>query len=623
MTQRCIRWGCNYPPPEKTRLEERRTIQPVGNMDFFWTIFYVLHLFMPGPDQTSLNARAQHEYDVVVYGNTVAALAAAVQTTRMGKTVAIVSPQSHLGGLTTSGLGWTDSKDAKSIGGISREFYERVFRFYQQPDAWTRESRSAYMDRRIWAQPQSWAIDSKNEVQWTFEPSAAEKIWERWMSDGKVPVFRNMTIRRSADGVTKDGARITAITMLDGTVFRGSMFIDASYEGDMMEAAQIPYRVGRESSAEYDESYGGIRVNDLDKPFPFDPYVVKGDPESGLIPTISRVVEDPEAEQGKADAVRLQAYNYRLCLTRNKSNRVAFTKPDNYSVATYEVLLRSIESGYNGGFFTTQLMPNHKTDSNNQNGHVSTDFLGGNFNNNSNYPEWTYAEREASALRHKDWIQGLLWTLVSSPRVPQQTRDNVDKWGYAKDEFVDNDHWPYELYIREGRRMHGLYTMTQNDVQNPDQTFPEDTIVGMGSYTFDVHRVERVVVNHDPFDEGKVHVPNKKSFPIPYGAIVPHADHAVNFLNPVTMSSTHVAFAAIRMEPTYMILGQSAATAAVLALEGGVCVQNVDRGVLAGRLREDGQVGGGEGEGVVAATVDSGAGRMGGGGFFRAVMEMF
>lgn len=548
---------------------------------------FISHQQVAATPQLIERESSTHEYDVVIYGNTVAAIAAAIQVVRMGKTAALVTPRSTIGGLTTSGLSWTDAKNGSAVTGIAREFYSKVYERYERNDLWVEETRKQYLEKRIRAQPGP-AIDETHKVQWTFEPKVAEAILEEWIKDEKIPVFRETAIKRSKDGVTKDGATITSMVSEDGTVFRGKMFIDAGYEGDLMAAAGVPFSVGRESREQYDESDAGVRVDIKSSHLNIDPYRKKGDPGSGFIDGIQEVIKNPEAVDGDADDVRLQSFNYRLCLTKEKENQIPFSKPDDYNEDTYEILFRYTESGYQGRLFTASPLPNYKTDTNAA-GDVSTDLLGGNFNNNSNYAEWSYEERKQADQRHKAWTQGLLYTLSKHPRVPQRIRKRVSLWGYAKDEFVSNDHWPYELYIREARRMKGAYVMKQKDVTNPE-TYAEDSIVAMGSYTFDVHQVQRVVVDSHPYNEGFVHVPNRAPFPIPLKAIIPEAKDASNFLNPVTLSSTHIGFSAIRMEPTYMMLGQSAGAAAVLAIEKNVKIQDVDRKALNGRLKADGHV---------------------------------
>ncbi|KAF5716273.1 hypothetical protein FGLOB1_2662 [Fusarium globosum] len=533
-----------------------------------------------------LSTTTSHESDVIIYGNTVAALAAAIQTVRMNRTATLVFPTSRIGGLTTSGLGWTDSKDGNTIGGIAREFYGKVYDYYDNDDAWTRETRDDYLAKHIEAQPGP-AIGDK--VQWTFEPKVAEEILEKWIKDEGIPVFRNESILRTSNGVKKDGTAIKSFQTRSGSTFSGKMFIDAGYEGDLMETAGISYRVGREDKQEFDESAAGIHFNEPRRLAAIDPYNDPDDPDSGLLPGVGRVITKFAAleSRGKKDH-RLQAFNYRLSLTREDDNKVEFFKPDGYNESDYRILIRYIKTGYLGPFFTTQLMPNLKTDTNAA-GQISTDLIGGSYNKTSNYAEYSYEEREAAAKRHKIWAQGLLWTLANHKDVPDFIRKNTSAWGYAKDEWTDNGNWPYEIYIREARRMDGVYTMTQADIQHP-KPYDNDTVVAVGYYTLDVHQVERVVINDRIHDEGLIHVPNPGPFSVPYGSIVPKREDATNFVNPVTMSATHIALSAIRMEPVYMIMGQSAGAAAVLAIEDNVAVQDVDRKKLKGRLKDHAQV---------------------------------
>ncbi|QPC62928.1 hypothetical protein HYE67_005159 [Fusarium culmorum] len=532
-----------------------------------------------------LSEAIKHEADVVIYGNTVAAISAAIQTVRMNKTAAIVFRGSKLGGLTTSGLGWTDSKDGNTIGGIAREFYEKIYEYYDNDEAWKYETRDNYIDKHIRAQPGP-AIGDK--VQWTFEPHVAEKILEQWLKDEKVPVFRNEALVRSEGGVKIDGTTIKSFQTESGSTFSGKMFIDAGYEGDLMETAGISNRVGREDQEEFHESAAGIQMNAPNLLTTIDPFNDEKDPHSGFIPGVGRNTTEVAAQRsrGKKDH-RLQAFNYRLSLTKHKDNKKDFFKPKDYNESHYEILFRYIKAGHRGPFFTTQLMPNLKTDTNAA-CLVSTDLIGGSYNATANYAEYSYKDREAAAHRHTVWAQGLLWTLANHKDVPEHIRDEVSLWGYAKDEWTSNDNWPYEIYIREARRMNGVYTMTQQDIQHPKEY--NDTIVGVGYYTLDVHQVERVVVDDRIFDEGLVHVPNPGPFRMPYGSIVPRKQDAVNFLNPVTVSATHIALSAIRMEPMYMILGQSAGTAAVLAIEDNVNVQELDHKKLKKRLEGDTQV---------------------------------
>lgn len=369
------------------------------------------------------------------------------------------------------------------------------------------------------------------------------------------------------------------------------MFIDAGYDGDLMAAAGISYRVGRERASEFDESWAGILIHKKGARYQgVDPYVKKGQPSSGLLEGIEQVIDNAYELNHQADPVRLQSYNYRLSLTQNPDIKIPFHKPDGYSEASYELLFRYIERGYNGSFFTTQLMPNGKTDSN-ANGAVSTDLMGGNYDDvaSTNYADDGYEQREAIAQKHKTYQQGFFWTLANHRRIPIEVRNYVGQWGYAEDEWASNDHWPYETYIRESRRMRGVHTMTQSDIQN-SRLYHNDSVIGLGCYSLDVHELRRVVINDQIYDEGQIHAPLVAPYTIPFGSIIPHSRQATNFLNPVTLSSTHVALSSIRMEPTYMILGQSAATAAVLAIEQGVAIQDVGRRELSARLEADDQI---------------------------------
>ncbi|XWW97879.1 hypothetical protein V2A60_005875 [Cordyceps javanica] len=529
----------------------------------------------------------KEQHDVLIYGCTTAGIIAGIQVHRMNRTVALVCPEKHLGGMTTSGLGWTDSKHGSAIGGIAKEFYEKIYSHYQSDTAWNRETRQQYRNRKITAQPGP-AIDDKNKVQWTFEPHVAEKILEDWMKAGKIEIHRGDPLDRSKGSVTLKGDQIISFTTKSGKKWRASIFIDASYEGDLMAAAGIPFRLGSESESDFGESLAGIQIQETSSYWKLDPYVKKGDPNSGLLRGIERTIPASHRKNGASDVGRLQPFNYRLSLTQQKDNQIPFFKPASYDERDHELLLRFIEASNHTEFFTQQLMPNLKTDSNSKNA-VSTDLMGGNYNHSeqTTYLSVSDTERAAMTQKHKIYTQGFFWTLANHPRVPKSIRDSVKSFGYAKDEWVSNNNWPYEIYIREGRRMKAEYTMTQSDVQQPKKL--NDSIVGLGSYTLDVHEVERIVIDNVVYNEGLVHTPIARPFPIWYKSLVPERNGLKNFINPITLGSTHVAFASIRMEPTYMIMAQSGATAAVQALEQCVAVQNVDRKKLSDRLNQDHQ----------------------------------
>jgi hypothetical protein len=544
-----------------------------------------------GPEIWAAAQTPVQTYDIVVYGGTSAGVTAAIQAARMSKSVALVCPETHLGGMTTSGLGWTDTKSTKAIGGLAREFYHRVWQYYQSTDVWTRQTRESYSRQPAQV---GLAMDEKTQTMWTFEPHAAERVLEQWLAGEKVAVFRGDGLDRK-HGVTKSGGRITEIRTLGGKRYRGRMFIDAGYEGDLMAAAGVRFRIGRDSAEEYHESLNGVRFMvpganryySADEYAGIDPYVVPGKPSSGLIAGIEGVFEDGP-KLGEADS-RLQSFNYRLCLAHAPDQRVPITQPDGYDEQHYELLFRLFAAGQTAGF-SDQPMPNHKTDSNDQ-GRMSFDFIGGDF---SATGHWNYSDADDALRRrivadHRRYQQGLIWTLQNHPRTPEAVRAHLGIWGLAADEFTDNGHWPYQLYVREARRMVGQTVVTEHHVRQ-ERGYKVSDPIGLGSYSLDSHVVRRVVSAGKIRNEGGFYVYWPKPYPIPYGAIVPQRGDAANLLAPVTLSTTHAAFGSFRMEPTYMLLGQAAATAAALALDSRTSVQDVDYNRLRTRLLSDGQV---------------------------------
>ncbi|MDZ4701487.1 MAG: FAD-dependent oxidoreductase [Rhodothermales bacterium] len=509
-------------------------------------------------------------FDLVIYGCTSAGIAAAVQGRRMDRSVIVVCPERHLGGLTSSGLGWTDSGVKEAIGGIARGFYRRVKAHYDGPDAW------GFQD------PASFAgYDTENDAIWMFEPRVAELTFEAIVAEHGIDIRRDAWLDRER-GVVKEGATVVSISMLDGATYRGRMFIDATYEGDLMAAAGISYTVGRESNSTYGEMLNGVQTrNAIKHQFdrPVDAYIIPGKPESGLLPRIQG--RDP-GKEGEGDH-RIQAYTYRMCLTNVPENRVPFPKPAGYDPMHYELLARYLDLGWREVFAKFDSIPNNKTDTNNH-GAFSTDNIGMNYA----YPEASYEERRAILREHIEYQQGLLWFLANDPRVPADVQQAMSVWGLAKDEFVDNGHWPYQIYIREARRMVSDFVATEMHLRSIRAT-PRP--IGMGSYNMDSHNVQRYVdTNGFVRNEGDIQVNPGGPYAISYGAIVPRASEATNVLVPVAVSASHIAYGSIRMEPVFMILGQSAATAAALALEAGVGVQDVRYSVLEARLLADGQV---------------------------------
>ncbi len=524
---------------------------------------------------------APRRSDVLVYGCTSGAMTAAVQVKKMGKSVIVVCPEKHLGGLTAGGLGWTDSGNKQVIGGLSREFYHRVWREYEKPEAWKWQSREQYGNKGQGTE----AIDKGARTMWIFEPHVAERVYEDWIKEMKIPVVRNAWLDREK-GVRKTGGRIASIRTLDGKEYAAKMFLDATYEGDLMAAAGVDYHVGRESQKTYGEKWNGVQTGVLHHrhhfgavKIPISPYVIPGDPNSGVLPRIS--TEHP-GEYGAGDK-KVQAYCYRMCLTKVPGNRVPFPKPAGYDARQYELLLRIFEAGWRETFHKYDPIPNGKTDTNNH-GPFSTDNIGMNYD----YPEAGYARRKEIWDEHRQYQQGLMYFMANDPRMPEDVRKAVAEWGLAKDEFTDNGNWPHQMYIREARRMIGKYVMTEHELTKKRPT-PES--VGMGSYTIDSHNVQRYITPEGYVqNEGDIGVSTNGPYQISYGSLVPKKGQVENLLVPVCLSSSHIAYGSIRMEPVFMILGQSAATAAVLAIEGSMAVQDVPYEKLRQRLLADGQV---------------------------------
>lgn len=527
------------------------------------------------------STRSALEADIVVYGGTSAAVIAAVQAKKQDKSVIIVSPDKHLGGLSSGGLGWTDSGNKSVIGGLSREFYERIFNYYDEPETWKWQDRSDYSFRGRVMPPSN----SSDRSMWIFEPHIAEQVFEDFVAEYDIPVYREEWLDR-ASGVEKEAGRISSITTLSGKTFSGRVFIDATYEGDLMAAAGVSYHVGREANRVYDESWNGIQVGVLHHRHHFgklqvSPYKIPGDPHSGLLPRVSAA--DP-GKKGEGDH-RVQAYCFRMCLTDHPENRVPFPKPEGYDPGQYELLLRIFEAGLDPMFVLTKfdLIPNRKTDTNNH-GPFSFDNIGMNWE----YPEASYQRRREIIKEHETYQKGLLYFICTDPRVPSELQQRMNEWGLAKDEFVDNGHWPHQLYVREARRMIGEYVMTENDVQGR-RSSPRP--IGMGSYTMDSHNVQRYI-KPDGFvqNEGDIGVSPKKPYQIAYGSLVPEKEHCSNLVVPVCVSSSHIAYGSIRMEPVFMVLAQSAATAGSLAIDHNVVIQDVPYAELRRRLLADGQV---------------------------------
>lgn len=533
----------------------------------------------------------QKNFDIVVYGGTSAGVSAAIQSSRLGKSVVLIEPTKRIGGLTTGGLGQTDIGNKQAIGGISREFYQNIKKYYDNPANWK------------WQQKQDYRDDGQTRTEkgeatmWTFEPSAALKVLQEMLSNEKhITLVYEQRLNRTLKGIRKKSGVISAIQMENGQWYGGKMFIDATYEGDLLALAGISYTVGRESNEEFGESLNGVQANITSSSLTgvvsingfnhnfvdgVDPYIEKGNPKSGLLPFIEN--EHPPKD-GTGDK-RIQAYCYRMCLTNHPENIIPFEKPANYNELAYELLIRNFEAGEKVNDFPwiNSSMPNRKTDANNRRG-FSTDFIGQNYA----YPEATYKEREVIAERHLNYQKGLMWTLAYHPRIPEVMRNEISKWGMSKDEFIEGQGWQQQLYVREARRMRSDLVMTQRQCE---ALVVAPKSVGMAAYGMDSHHVQRYVTN-DGFvkNEGNVESKLAKPFSIGYEAIIPKETECKNLAVPVCLSATHIAFGSIRMEPVFMVLGQSAATAAVLAIENKVSLQKLPYERLRQVLLKDNQV---------------------------------
>ncbi|MCA9221675.1 MAG: FAD-dependent oxidoreductase, partial [Planctomycetales bacterium] len=513
----------------------------VGRTGVWLGFIVTLSAFAGGGQVATLGAaEPARQYDVVIYGGTSAGIAAAVQVKRMGGSVVVIEPSRRIGGLTTGGLGQTDIGNKAAIGGISREFYQRVRRYYDRPEAWRWQQREQYRDSG-----QTRTGDTEAAM-WTFEPSAALAIMQDFVREYEIPVVYEQRLDRTgntksgqvADGASLANGRLQSITMESGQVYRGRVFIDATYEGDLLAAAGVAYTVGREANSVYDETLNGVQTRNArhHQLLPgVDAYVKPGDPRSGLLPGI-----DPTGpgEEGAGDH-RVQAYCFRMCLTDHPENRIPFAKPADYNPLVFELLLRNFEAGERGMPWINSSMPNRKTDTNNRTG-FSTDFIGQNYT----WPEASYAQRDAMIEQHRTYQQGLMWTLANHPRVPDNIRNEVARWGTCRDEFEREDGWQQQLYIREARRMIGPYVMTQHNCQG---RVTAEHPIGMAAYTMDSHNVQRYVdANGHARNEGDVQIGGFPPYPIDYASITPQQNECDNLLVPVCLSASHIAFGSIR-----------------------------------------------------------------------------
>ena len=538
-------------------------------------LLLLLAFLRPGISRAAESApRVASEFDVVIYGGNAAGVIAAIQVARMGGTAVLLEPGPALGGLTTGGLGATDVGDPDYVGGLAHEFYRRIHRHYSAPAAWQSETRAAFVPRH------PLAVSDARGLHWFFEPHVASRVLHAMLAESGVTHHLGARLDR-ARGVRRAGDRIVSLTLLDGRTFRGRTFIDTTYEGDLMAAAGVSFTVGREANRQYGETLNGIRTLPPERSAGIDPYVRPGDPRSGLLPRVAPHAPGPEGEAHPD----VQAYNFRVCLTDQPANRVPIARPATYDPLDYELILRLIQ-GENirpgPHLFTLTPMPNRKTDTNNRN-LFSTDYVG----RSTPWIEASYAEREALRREHRDYTLGFFWFLAHDPRVPEPIRRETARWGLARDEFAATDHFPFQLYVREARRLLGEYVVTEHDCRRKT-TVPDP--VAHASYAMDSH-----VVGYYADAQGRLRIEghfleNIRAFPISFRALLPRRTEVANLLVPVCLSATHAAYGSIRMEPVFMMLGQSAATAAMLALQSRTTLHDLPYAALRRRLEADGQI---------------------------------
>ena len=490
-----------------------------------------------------LMAGCAKKYDVCVYGGSASGVIAAYSAAQMGLNVAVIEPTERFGGLTTGGLGFTDIGNKQVVKGLALQFYRKLGQHYGTLE------------------------------QWVFEPSAALDVMEGYLNHPRIHAIAGYHL---VDAV-KEGTAIKSIRVASGAdtlSFSAPWFIDASYEGDLMAAAGVSYRVGREDNSEYGETWDGVELMDGHQfPDGVDPFVEPGNPDSGLLWGISSQTLLPD---GTGDNL-VQAYNYRICLTDSLENRIPIEKPENYDPARYELLTRVYAAQPHmreiNQYFIWSRMPNRKTDVNNR-GAFSTDMIGMNYN----YPEGTWEERQEIIKAHKDYTLGLLYFTAHDERIPENIREFVSRWGLPKDEYVENGNWTPQLYIRECRRMVGEYVATQADCDNV-RIAPEG--IAMAAYTMDSHNCQRIVIQKNGKymvkNEGNVEIHGGLPYPISYRSLTPKREECTNLLVSVCCSASHIAYGSIRMEPVFMCMGQAAGIATATAFSKGLAkVQDVD-----------------------------------------------
>lgn len=516
-------------------------------------------------------AQAQYRFDVVIYGATPGGIAAAIQTARMGRSVALIEPSQHIGGHITGGLASADIDNHKEfrnssvIGGIAMEFYQKLAVHYSRVKAF-----EEMLERH-----------EKNTMLWKTESSVAESVFEDWLRDYKISVFKGHVLAEGRGSVVKVQNRIQRIRMKNGISFSGAVFIDAGYEGDLLYAAGVSMVVGRESNKTYNETLNGIREKTTHAQFTVkvDPYIIPGNPASGLIPTIQN---EPLGTPGAGDS-SLQAYCFRVCLTDSMRNQIAFSKPAGYNRNEYEIYIRYLEAG--GKLYTPKAnLPNRKTELG-----AWHDLSHNLYGMNRAYPNGSYEQRKKKLDDHTRFTKGLFYFLATDTavaRLAPALQNEWKRWGYAKDEFTDNGGFPRIFYVRDARRMVSDYVITEHHFQNAAESVSDPVAVAF--WPPDVHSVRRIVKNGAAYNEGFVFSGDSwRPFGISYRALVPRISECANILTPTCPSASHIAFGAMRLEHNFMDMGQACATAAVLAINNREAVQEVSYPVLKKQLIKD------------------------------------
>ncbi|RMD78262.1 MAG: FAD-dependent oxidoreductase [Lentisphaerae bacterium] len=519
-----------------------------------------LHYFSP---DWIIQDKRQLETDLCIYGGTAAGVIAACTAAAEGLDVILLNPAQHLGGMTSGGLGWTDFGNKHVIGGRARQFYRDLGQAY-----------------------------GKNE-EWQFEPHVAETIFKRYVDEARIHLYH----RHFLAEVELQNGTIQEVALLGGLRVRAKYYIDATYEGDLMAAAGISHTIGREANSVYGETLNGIQVRDKHQfSHPVSPYLIADSPDSGLLPFIE--AEDLVSRTGEGDR-RIQAYNFRVCMTDDPSLKRPWPQPDDYNPLWYELARRWFNSPKDD--YNEQLDPNrplvprkfdifphktpdgyHKTDTNNH-GPVSSDFIGGNWC----WPEATYEEREKIFQRHVSWQQGFYWTMANDPAIPERYRKAYNHWGLATDEFTDTENWPHQLYVREARRMLADCVITEHHTMGRQR---EDDVVGMASYTCDSHNCTRFIHENRVLNEGDVQIPPTAPYGISWRSIIPRTGECGNLAVPVCLSASHIAYGSIRMEPVFMVLAESAALGISIAIRNGVDLHAVPYRKLRSKLEDASQI---------------------------------